>query len=158
MSGMALKHTTDSIVEHILIHADPESVFAALTEPNQLLSWWGDPAQYWCTSWRLDLRVGGKWRSEGTNPRGGSFVVEGEFLEIQPPKTLSFTWIASWTNAPTLTVRIVLEPHDKGTWVTWTMTGFEGHPQARRDHSGGLPSIVVWLRQYLEEGRTLSSA
>lgn len=152
---MARSDATDSLVEQILIKAAPELVFAALTEPSQLVAWWGDPAQYWCTDWTLDLRVGGRWRSEGTSINGRAFFVEGEFLEIDPPKTLSFTWIASWTMAPALTVHIVLEPRGDRTWLTWTMRGFDGYPQALADHRGGLPGIVVWLRRYLEEGRTV---
>jgi uncharacterized protein YndB with AHSA1/START domain len=140
----------DTLREEIFIAAPPERVFAALTEPEQLLAWWGDPRQYWCTSWTSDLRVGGAWRSEGTSVQGGEFVVEGVFLEIDPPRTLVFTWRASWTEPVELTARIVLESRDGGIWLSWTMSGFRGHPKALGDHRGGLPGVVAWLKRYAE--------
>jgi uncharacterized protein YndB with AHSA1/START domain len=67
----------DAVVEEVFINAPPERVFTALTDPKELLAWWGDPGAYWCTNWTLDLRVGGRWRCEGASQRGGAFHVEG---------------------------------------------------------------------------------
>jgi uncharacterized protein YndB with AHSA1/START domain len=138
------------IREKIFIAASPERLFGALTEPEQLLAWWGDPRQYQCTSWTSDLKVGGAWRSEGTSVGGNPFTVDGVFVEIDRPRVLAFTWHASWTPGPVLTARITLEPADGGTWVTWTMSGFKGHPEALAAHRGGLPSVLAWLRAYAE--------
>jgi uncharacterized protein YndB with AHSA1/START domain len=40
----------DAIVEEVFIEAPPERVYRALTEPSELLQWWGDPNVYLCTS------------------------------------------------------------------------------------------------------------
>jgi uncharacterized protein YndB with AHSA1/START domain len=155
---MDVEEPRDAFTEEIFVAARPDRVFAALTVPEELLAWWGDPRQYWCTSWTSDLTVGGAWRSEGRSAAGHAFVVEGTFLEIDPPRALSFTWQASWTpDRPVLTVRITLEAKDGGTRVTWTMSGFHGHPQAFRDHRGGLPSILAWLEAYVAAHRLLRS-
>jgi uncharacterized protein YndB with AHSA1/START domain len=148
----------DAIIEEIFINAPPERVFRALTDPEQLVAWWGDTTQYWCTSWTLDLRVGGKWRSEGRSVRGGAFVVEGEFLEIDPPRVLCFTWLPNWVDAKPTKVRIVLEPQGQGTLVRWTHSGFAGNRTALDDHRHGLPSVVRWLQAFLEQGRTIPHA
>jgi uncharacterized protein YndB with AHSA1/START domain len=142
----------DSLCEEIFIMAPPAKVFAALTEPGQLLQWWGDPAMYRCTAWTCDLRVGGAWRSEGVSARGGPFTVEGRYLEILPPSRLSFTWNASWTEPVELTVLITLESREAGTWLVWKMSGFRGLRKAYDDHRGGLPGVVGWLRAYVERG------
>ena len=144
----------DVIVEEIHIRASPERVFRALTDPEELVTWWGDPKQYWSTSWTLDLRVGGRWKSEGRSVYGGSFAIEGEFLEIEQPQKLSFTWVPSWIEVKATKVEIVLEPRGQGTFLRWTQSGFSGYPKALEDHRHGLPSVVQWLQAFLEEDRT----
>src|SRR5262245_51402030 len=133
----------DTIVEEVFIAATPERVYRALTDPSELMQWWGDPGVYWCTSWTLDLRIGGKWRSEGQNRQGGLFYVEGEFTEIAPSKVLAFSWKPSWVDSLTQ-VRIVLSPEGGGTGLEWTQSGFGGNTKALEDHKGGLPSVVAW--------------
>ena len=33
----------DAIVEEVFVEAPPERVYRALTEPAELVKWWGDP-------------------------------------------------------------------------------------------------------------------
>jgi len=141
----------DAVVEEVFIEASPARVFRALTEPQELMAWWGDPEVYRCGSWSLELRVGGRWRCEGTSKHGGAFTVHGEFLAIEPPQLLAYTWNPSWVEAPPTTVRITLAAQKGGTLVSWAHSGFRGHPRALADHKGGLPGVVAWLRTYLEE-------
>jgi|SRR5215831_3695887 len=139
----------DAIVEEVFIEAPPERVYRALTEPAELVKWWGDSNMYWCTSWTLDLRIAGKWKSEGENRQGGRFFVEGEFTEIDPPKILAFSWKPSWVEGSS-SVRIVLTPEAGRTRLEWTQSGFAGNRKAFDDHKGGLPSVVGWLKRYAE--------
>ena len=139
----------ETIIEDIFIDAPPERVYRALTDPSELLQWWGDPGVYWCTSWTLDLRVGGKWRSEGRSRQGGAFSVEGEFTEIVPPRTIAFSWKPSWVESTTQ-VRIVLMTEAGGTRLEWTQSGFGGNRKALDDHKGGLPSVIAWLKRHAE--------
>lgn len=143
----------DALVEEIVIKAPPERIFRALTEPRELLAWWGDEAHYRCTSWTLDLRVGGVWRSVGRNAAGKDFVVEGEFLEVAPPHRLAYSWRPSWVNAAGTTVRIALDPVPGGTRLTWTHSGFARFPEALEDHRGGLPTVIAWLKGFVEGTR-----
>src|SRR5207248_2539515 len=76
---------TRRIVERIEITASPERVFEALTDPAQLLAWWGDRASFPSTEWRLDPRVGGKWLSRWRGPGGASFALGGEISELVSP-------------------------------------------------------------------------
>ena len=147
----------DAIVETIEISAPPERVFRALTDTRELTAWWGDERMYACDRWELDLRVGGRWRAIGHSVRGGSFQVEGEFLEIDPPRVLSYTWKPDWVEVPATIIRIELEAIPAGTRLTWTQSGFSGYPRALADQRSGLPSVLSWLRAFLELAETVAS-
>jgi uncharacterized protein YndB with AHSA1/START domain len=67
MATLPISQDQDSIQVEFHIAAPPERVFQALTDPQQLLQWWGQKGMYRCTNWTTDVRVGGQWRSEGVN-------------------------------------------------------------------------------------------
>jgi len=54
---------------------------------------------YTITAWKADLRVGGKRSSEGVRADRKKFRVEGEYLEIDPPRLLVHTWFYRWGNS-----------------------------------------------------------
>jgi hypothetical protein len=64
---------------------------SAITDPKQTAQWWGQKDLYRLTNSHSDLRVGGKWFSEGVGGDGTKFRVEGEYLEIDPPRLLVHT-------------------------------------------------------------------
>ncbi len=154
---MQASDSEDAIVEQLELSAPPERVFRALTDPRELAAWWGDSRMYVCDRWNLDLRVGGRWRATGHSARGGTFAVEGEFLEIDAPRTLVYTWKPDWIEVPSTTIRIVLEAIPVGTRLTWTQRGFAGYPKALADQRGGLPSVLAWLRGFVEHSETVGS-
>jgi len=127
----------------------------ALTTPKELMNWWGADDVYRCTAWETDLRVGGRWRSEGKNADGRPFRVEGKFLEIDPPWKLSYTWEPSWEawqNLPPTTVEIVLEQKSENkTQLRLTHRGFAGFPKALEEHQQGWPMVLGWLKSYAEK-------
>ena len=92
-----------------LVPAPPARVFAALTEPEDVARWWG-PHLFATPGVELDLRVGGRYRFTMQPPEGDRFHVSGEFLEIDPPSGLAFTF--RW-DEPT--------PDDRETVVTLTL-------------------------------------
>ena len=51
----------------------------------------------------MDVRPGGKWRSDGIGADGKEFYVEGEYLEVVPPRLLVHTWkVATADRSPRL--------------------------------------------------------
>src|SRR6185436_12403572 len=99
-----------TILATVDIAAPPERVFRALTT-DEITRWWGSDELYRTTAYTADLRVGGRWRSEGTGRDGTAFAVEGEFLAIDAPRTLVQSWRPSWDLAAgTTTVTFRLEP------------------------------------------------
>jgi uncharacterized protein YndB with AHSA1/START domain len=100
------------IVAEIFIAAPPTRVFEAITDPYQAPRWWGQEGMYRITEWKADVRRGGRWSSLGVGADGTSFQVEGEYLEVDPPRLLVHTWIASWSGPLKTVVRWELEPTD----------------------------------------------
>lgn len=141
---------SDQIVAEMTIEASPETVFAALTDPAKLKAWWGDEKTYRADKWSIDLRVGGKWRSEGKSSTGQSFVVQGEYVEVDPPRVLAYTWKPDWIDAPVTTVRFVLTPQGKSTHLLMTHGGFAGNENALQNHKMGWPTVLNWLKGFVE--------
>ena len=98
------------ILATVTIAASPERVFRAITEPGEIVRWWGSDELYRTTSHTADLRPGGAWRSEGKGSDGTPFVVEGEFIVVEPPHRLSMTWKPAWDGGNVTTVNYLLEP------------------------------------------------
>jgi len=67
------------------------AVFRALTDPHDLAEYWG-PEGFTIPGVDSDLRVGGHYRIAMQPPEGEPFHLEGEFLEVDPPRALSCTF------------------------------------------------------------------
>jgi len=110
------------ILASVEIAAPPERVFRALAS-KEIVDWWARPGVFDTREWTGDVRVGGRWQASGMG-RGQPYTLEGEFLEVDPPRKLVHTWRrAGSADAPT-TVSYVLEPIDGGTRITLRHTGF----------------------------------
>lgn len=145
----SIRTDEDAIYSEVEIAAAPATVFAAISDPNQLGQWWGGD-KYRADDWEIDLRPGGKWRSRGTGQTGDSFEVHGEYVEIDPPRMLSYTWIASWAPQAGSLVRWELQPTAAGTRLTVIHSGLRDQPQAKASYSGGWPGVLTWLKAYAE--------
>jgi uncharacterized protein YndB with AHSA1/START domain len=156
------------IVAEIFIAAPPERVFQAITDPAQLSQWWGQKDLYRITERHTDLRPGGKWASVGVGADGKSFKVEGEYLEIDPPRLLVHTWNADWSHPLETVVRWELEPkpihglHPSGPRKAGTGTllrvrheGFAGATAAAQSHGEGWKRVMGWLLAFVEKGETV---
>lgn len=110
------------------IAAPPERVFKALAS-EEIVEWWTGEglAQFRTTEWKGDVRVGGRWRAAGTVEAGGGvvkpFVLEGEFLEVVPPRRLVHSY--GPPGIPPTKVIYDLEPIPGGTRITLRHVGFK---------------------------------
>jgi uncharacterized protein YndB with AHSA1/START domain len=80
------------------------AVFRELTDPRELARWWGPDG---CTipSVGSDLRPGGAYRIAMRPPEGDLFYLVGEFLQVEPPERLAYTF--RWEDP---------DPEDRETW------------------------------------------
>ncbi|RIK40698.1 MAG: SRPBCC domain-containing protein, partial [Chloroflexi bacterium] len=70
-----------TIERELRIAAAPEVVFTYLIDPARLVTWMGSVAT-------LDPRPGGVFRLD----YHGQWVSSGEFIEVDPPRRVVFTW------------------------------------------------------------------
>jgi uncharacterized protein YndB with AHSA1/START domain len=153
----------DTILAEIFIAAPPERIFAAITDPAQMPLWWGQQGMYRITEWKNELRRGGKWSSVGVSVDGSSFRVDGEYLEVDPPRRLVHTWIANWTGPLKTVVHWHLDPHfdpvarKTGTLVKIRHQGFAANPPAAASHTEGWKRVLGWLEGYMERGDTVDT-
>lgn len=73
------------------LEARPEEIFRLLTEPTELVTWWG-PHGFTIPAVDLNLTVGGRYRFRMKPPDGEPFHLSGEFLEIDSPRRLAYTF------------------------------------------------------------------
>jgi uncharacterized protein YndB with AHSA1/START domain len=110
------------ILASVEIAAPPERVFRALAS-KEIVDWWTRAGVFNTTEWTGDVRVGGRWRASGI-ARGQPYVLEGEFLEVDPPRRLAHTWQRVGAPGAPTTVTYVLEAVDGGTRITLRHAGF----------------------------------
>jgi uncharacterized protein YndB with AHSA1/START domain len=168
MATAAVNPAQDAVSGEVFIAAPPARVFEAITDPSQVPRWWGQQGLYRVTEWKADLRPGGKWSSVGVDADGHTFQVEGEYLEVDPPRLLVHTWIASWSGKLETVVRWELEPTDvhglhpsgprragTGTMLKIRHTGFAGVPDAAKNHAEGWTRVLGWMQAYVERDETI---
>ncbi len=143
-----------TIHAQIDIEAPPDDVYQALTDPGELAAWWGSPDTYRTFDGKLDLRVGGAWSCQAedhaTKRRG---EVRGEYLALDPPRGLSYTWQPSWDNFLPSVIRVELEPTAAGTRVRVIHSGFEGRPESCQGHAEGWRRVLGWLATGVSRSR-----
>jgi uncharacterized protein YndB with AHSA1/START domain len=71
------------------INAPRDLVFAAWTQPEHLINWFG-PAGFTNTFIETDIRVGGRWRFVMHGPDGTDYPNLMSFTDIRPPEHIAY--------------------------------------------------------------------
>jgi uncharacterized protein YndB with AHSA1/START domain len=122
---------TEPIIKEIHVDAQPETVFAFFTEADKLTRWIATEAA-------TDPRPGGIFH-QTHRLEGVDYLLRGEFVEVDPPHRVVFTW--GFENSeigvsPGIsTVEVTLTPEDGGTHLRLVHSGLP--EQARSDHDEG---------------------
>jgi uncharacterized protein YndB with AHSA1/START domain len=128
------------VVERVL-PAAPEAVFAAWTDPEVLHDWMSPSGH---AEANVDVREGGRF-SIAMVGEGERIEHTGEYLVVDAPRRLSFTWTSSY--APNSVVTVTFAPHDDGTLVRLT---HERMPADRApSHEGGWGTMLERLGSLL---------
>ena len=123
----------------IRIDASPETVFALLTDPLQMKTWFAELVE-------AEARPGGVFRLSG--PAGVS--IEGTYLEVIPNRKVVFTWGGVEGLKPgQSTVEFLLEPVGEGTLVYLRHYGLPP-PSIESHRSGWIYSGLVKLKDAAE--------
>jgi uncharacterized protein YndB with AHSA1/START domain len=103
--------------------APRERVFAAWTDPEQVVKWFG-PETCRVRDAMIDLRVGGTYRFQVSSPQCGETAVYGQYREVTPPGRLVYTW--KWESDP--------DYADRETLVTVEFIDRGGSTELRLTH------------------------
>ena len=153
-----MARTAEQVVieRELSIAASPETVWDFLVDPEKQQRWMGQDVT-------CDLRPGGAYRIEIIP----THVASGEFVEIDPPRRLVYTW--GWEPRPdgeaspvtpgSSTIEIELEPVGDGTRLRFvhrdlpSAEAAESHthgwdhylPRLETAAEGGDPGVDPWL-------------
>lgn len=140
----------DVLTLEVTIRAPAERIFAALTDPEERVKWWGAEGRFKAQHMESDLRPGGRWLMSGSGVGGKPFTLRGVYREIERPRLLSFTWVPSWQTGELETlVRFDLE--EKGGLTTVRLT-HSGLTESTRAQHRGWPDVLAWLKVHAEQG------
>jgi len=126
-----------------VLPVERERVFAAWLDPASLATWMR-PGESTDAIVEVDPRVGGRFRILMQQEQGGcGYEHQGEYLAIEPPSLLSFTWISAATDLRPTVVTVELHERDEGTELVLTHRRL---PRERVDaHRQGWTDIVRLL-------------
>jgi uncharacterized protein YndB with AHSA1/START domain len=138
------------------LNAAVEKVWDAWTNPESMRAWFS-PEGMTTPEVEVNLSVGGKYRivMEGKTIEDPNhtrqLAVGGEYLEIEKPNKLKFTWL--WEGSPkethTTTVTVLIQKTDEGmTKLTLLHTGFADE-NMQYEHKMGWISTLSKLEQFL---------
>ena len=133
------------VVVRRLLPVPRERVFAAWVDSASLAQWMR-PGQTTDTIVETEPRVGGKFRIVMRHATE-DFEHWGEYLAIEPPSLLSFTWISVNTDLQPSVVTI--EFFERGTGTELVLTHRRLPPRVVEAHRGGWTDIVRMLEEAL---------
>src|SRR4051794_35268003 len=127
--------------------APPAKVWAAITQADLMLRWWGPDAGP-TLSVVADVRPGGRFSVVFRLLNGDEHNPTGIYREVVPEKTLAFSWDFPGTQEPESLVTFRLEPFDGGTVLTLTHEHLP-HEAARKSHEQGWNGLLDKLPVFL---------
>lgn len=74
-----------------VFNAPRELVWAAYTDPQHVPNWWGPGSPKTIVD-EMDVRPGGRWRWVVRGEDGAEYGFRGEYVEVEPPEKLVYTF------------------------------------------------------------------
>ena len=99
------------------IKASPARIWAAITQPDQMIQWWGPDAGPTLSA-EADVRPGGRFSVVFRLLNGDEHNPTGIYQEVIPERKLAFTWDLPGSHEPESLVTFLLKPIDGGTELT----------------------------------------
>ena len=131
------------------LKAAPGKVFAAWTDPEKIVRWFG-PKEAVAGSVRAqaDVRPGGRYRMNFTTDDGERHQVGGVYREVMPDSRLVFTW--AWQSTPERQslVIVTIVPDGEGSLLTLHHEQFFDQ-KARDGHERGWTGTLDKLERFL---------
>jgi uncharacterized protein YndB with AHSA1/START domain len=135
----------DTFVYVLHINATAEQVWNALTQPEFTQKYWGGRRI------ESDWQVGSSFKH--IRPDGVADV-QGEILEADKPRVLSYTWTAEGRKPSRVTFK--LQYQEPNTRLMLTHEGLEVEPKLENMITEGWSAILSNLKTLLERGEPMS--
>jgi uncharacterized protein YndB with AHSA1/START domain len=138
-------------VFEIYIKTTPERLWEALTDSEMR------------AAYTFGIGVSSDWtvgsRYEGGSPMAPAPLIEGENLEVEPPRRLVQSYRALWSDDVRRagTSRVTYEIEPVGDSCRLTVTHDQLHADANPELYGGWPMILSGLKTLLETGERLTT-
>jgi uncharacterized protein YndB with AHSA1/START domain len=128
------------------LEAPRELVWDAMTQPDQVVKWWG-PRGFTTTVEEMDVRVGGVWKHTMHGPDGTDYPNKSIYTEVTRPERICFsngggakgkpgvTFTATWTfeavdkKKTRVTIRMVFPTAEERDTVVREYGAIEGGKQ-----------------------------
>ena len=138
-------------VYEIYIKTTPERLWKAITDPEMR------------SKYNFGVRIRSDWKPgssyESSHPAGPGPLVEGENVEVDPPRRLVQSMTALWSDdvkrEGTSTITYEIEP--VGDSCRLTVTHSDLREGGNDEIYGGWPMILSGLKTLLETGETLTT-
>ena len=131
------------------LKAPPEKVYAAWTDPKQLMHWFG-PSGGGMKEAKVDARVGGRFAAGFVTPDGERHDVSGVYREVVPNRKLVFTW--AWRTTPERESLLTLSFKPDGDGTMFTLLHEQFFDEAARDnHLKGWAGTMDKLEHFVTQ-------
>jgi len=128
--------------------APAEKVYAAWTQPAQLMRWFG-PDRGPVHDAQTDVRVGGRFSVSFSTEDGERHNVSGEYREVVPNERLAFTW--QWITMPERQSYVIVTIKPDGDGCILTLHHEQFFDEAARDgHKAGWTGTLEKLARVVE--------
>jgi uncharacterized protein YndB with AHSA1/START domain len=142
-------HSDEVLVLTRLLQAPPSLVFQVWTMPEHLVQCFG-PSDFTLPVCEVDFRVGGSYRFCMLSPTGSKHWAWGEYLEINEPHRLVFTWnreTGDVVDGSESLVTVTLEERGDKTLLTLTHVRLRA-AKDRSDHRQGWSECLDRIAEY----------
>ncbi|MGE3996708.1 MAG: SRPBCC domain-containing protein [Variibacter sp.] len=133
---MSRATTKPSLTIKRRLNAPPAKVFAAWTDPEKIVRWWGPSNAAETHHVEVDVREGGGFRIVFRDESGEDHDVRGIYREVVPDTRLVFTW--SWRTMPERESLVTVALKPEGDMTLLTLIHEQFFDEAARDrHNWG---------------------
>ena len=137
-----------------VFNTTPERLFKAWTNEKDFVAWYG-PEGFEVKYCKLDVRVGGNWRTGISNRDGDQYWMEGKYIEIIEGERLVFTFNDGSENKNAdleTVVTIIFSKSGNQTIMNFNQSAFKT-VELRDSHYGGWSSAFNCLRNLINKSK-----
>lgn len=147
-------------VHRVYIKATAQAIWDAITQPEWTLKYgYQAPVHY-------DLRAGGEYKGLASDAMKQQdtpdVIIDGEVLEVDPPRKLVQTWRAIWVGEGFTKLTYEIEEKTNGVCMLTLTHDVTDAPQTAAQvagdipgHGGGWPEVLSDLKTLLETGKSV---